>query len=90
MKRYLVIVNEIVDNDIIAEDDFIPESNWIEQPILPLSLEKGESYPGMGWAYKDGAFIELPQTNSEPIVESTKDDLLAQLQALQYQIAQLK
>jgi len=33
MKRYLVIVDEIVDNDIIVEDDFIPESNWIEQPL---------------------------------------------------------
>jgi len=90
MKRYLVIVDEIVDNDIIVEDDFIPESNWIEQPLPSVISESEDNYPGIGWAYKDGIFTELPKKVPQPIIEPTKDNLLAQLQVLQNQIAQLK
>ena len=80
---YAKIENGIVVNTIVAEADFAAEHG-----LVPL-----QDRAGVGWSYVDGVFISPPSL--EPDVLSTpaspnKEDLLAQLLAIQAQIEALK
>ena len=80
MENYAVIENGIVVNAIVADANFA-EANG-------LVLLTGGA--GIGWSYIDGQFIDervYPEPEVEPTL--TKEELLAQLQALQAQITVL-
>ena len=76
--NYALVENGIVANIIVADDSFAAEHNLIKTP-------EGIS---LGWSYIDGEFVDL-RPAPEPVAPPTKEELLAQLQALQAQITAL-
>lgn len=76
--NYALIENGIVANIIVADDSFAAEHGLIQ-------ISESVS---IGWSYVDGEFVDLrPAPEPMPIPPApTKEDLLAQLQALQAQI----
>jgi hypothetical protein len=72
MKRFAIIENEIVINIAVAETAIA--DNWIELP----------DHAGIGSSYIDGVFSNFPDITIPELVEPepTKDQLLAQIQAL--------
>ena len=80
MPNFAIIENGKVVNVVVAESGFATQQGWI---VLPANV-------GIGWDYVNGQF-----TDSRPvpvIVTSptpTKDELLAQLNALSAQIQAL-
>jgi hypothetical protein len=82
MPNYAIVENNLVVNAVVAEPDYALEQGWI---LLPENA-------GIGWSYENGNFVdhrpvpEAPPTPPTP----TKEDLLAQLTALQAQIESLK
>jgi hypothetical protein len=81
MASYAIIENGLVVNAAEAEADYATEQGWV---LLTESA-------GIGWSYVDGAFVDLrPAPEPAPVPQPpTKEDLLAQLQALQAQIESL-
>lgn len=78
MKDYAVIENATVVNVVVADAELAAKNGWVELP-------EGS---GIGWSYVDGQFADnrpAPPT-PEPAPAPTKEQLLAQLQALQAQI----
>ena len=77
--RYAIIKDGVVDNVVLAEPEYAAEQGWIECPDA-----------GPGWTYADGVFsapiVQEPVAPAAP----TKEELLAQLQALQTQIQALE
>ena len=82
MENYAVIENGIVVNAIVADANFA-EANGL------VLLTDGA---GIGWSYIDGAFVDSrPAFEPAPVLPlPTKEELLAQLQALQAQITVLE
>ena len=81
MASYAIIENGLVVNSAEAEADYAAEQGWI---LLPEGA-------GIGWSYVDGKFVDN-RPAPEPIPAPpppTKEELLAQLQALQAQIESL-
>ena len=78
MPNYAIIKNDKVVNVVVAEPDYAQTQGWVAC---------GDA--GIGWSYIDGQFIdERPAPDPEPAPAApTKEELLAQLQALQEQIA---
>lgn len=77
--RWAIIDNHTVTNVAVADEVFAVQQGWIPCP----------DYAGPGWGYVDGTFTE-PTTTLEAVVPTpTKEDLLAQLAALQQQIQAL-
>lgn len=76
---YAIIENNIVINVVEAEEELALAKGWVE-------IQGGA---GIGWTYSEGKFTLPPAP--EPVVEPqpTKEELLAQLQALQAQIESL-
>jgi hypothetical protein len=76
--RYAIIENGMVVNVVVASAEIATQSGWIECPSA-----------GPGCTYADGVFTEpavvAPVTPAAP----TKEQLLAQLQAIQAQIQAL-
>lgn len=72
--RAHVIENDIVVNTIVVDDLY----------VLPNLVEAVDGVE-IGWSYIDGEFVDL-RPAPEPAPLPTKEDLLAQLQALQAQI----
>lgn len=75
--NYAVIENGKVINAVVAEADFAAEQGWV---LLPEGV-------GIGWDY-NGDFVD---NRPAPVVQPappapTKEELLAQLQALSSQI----
>lgn len=81
MANYAIIENDTVINTAVAEADYAAEQGWV---LLPEGA-------GIGWSYIDGEFVDLrPAPEPMPIPPApTKEELLAQLQALQAQITAL-
>ncbi len=77
---YAIVENGIVINTVIAEPDFAAEHACIECP----------SEAGIGWGYANGVFTAPPVVEPTPAPAPTKEQLLAQLQALQAQIQALE
>lgn len=74
--RYAIIENGVVTNVVVAEADYAAEQGWIECPNA-----------GLGWLYDGQTFTAPPVPPApEPVPTPTKEQLLAQLQALQAQI----
>jgi hypothetical protein len=80
MPNFAIIENGKVVNAVISEADYATEQGWI---ALPDSA-------GIGWDYVNGQFIN---NRPAPVVVTpptpTKEELLAQLNAIQAQIQAL-
>jgi hypothetical protein len=81
MASYAIIENGAVVNAAEAEADYAAEQGWV---LLPEGA-------GIGYSYIDGEFVDLrPAPEPAPVPHPpTKEELLAQLQALQAQIESL-
>jgi len=81
MAKYAIVENGKVVNTVLAEADFAAEQGWIAC----------QEEVGIDWDYVDGQFVDnrpIPPA-PEPPPAPTKEELLAQLQALQAQIQAL-
>lgn len=76
--NYAVIENGKVVNAVVAKADFAAEQGWV---LLPEGA-------GIDWDYVDGEFVDNRPTPEVilPPPAPTKEELLAQLQALTAQI----
>lgn len=80
MIKYAVIENGKIINTVISDSDYALSQGWVEC----------DKNAGIGWSYINGQFIDeriYPEPDPEPA--PTKENLLAQIQALQAQIASL-
>lgn len=82
MKNYAIIENGKVINTVVAEADYAATQGWI-------LCESG----GIDWDYVNGQFVDNRPVSPIPEVVTppapTKEELLAQLNALQVQIQAL-
>ena len=76
--RYAIIENGLVTNVVTADAEFASQNGWIDCPVA-----------GPGWTYANGVFtapvVVAPTVPAAP----TKEELLAQVQALTAQIQAL-
>jgi hypothetical protein len=81
-KKYGFIVDGIVDNVVLADESFATKHGLVEVP----DYVNGEAC-GRGWLYSGGKFTK-PAEVADPVVaaEPTKEQLLAQLNAIAAQI----
>jgi hypothetical protein len=77
--RYAIIENGVAVNVVVADAQLAAENGWIECPDA-----------GPGWTYADGVFTAPVVVEPEPIPAPTKEELLAQLNALSAQIQALE
>lgn len=80
MPNYAIIKNGKVVNTVVSEADYAAEQGWVE---LTGSA-------GVDWDYIDGQFVDnrpVPEVVTPPA--PTKEELLAQLNALAAQIQAL-
>jgi hypothetical protein len=77
--RYAIIENGVVVNVAIAEADYAAEQGWIECPDA-----------GPGWTYANGVFAAPTEQENTTPAAPTKEELLAQLNALAAQIQALE
>ena len=78
--RYAIIEDGVVKNVVLADADFAAQQGWVECPEA-----------GPGWKYENGVFVAAPPPESPaPPPAPTKEELLAQLQALTAQINALE
>lgn len=80
MPNFAIIENEKVVNAVVAEPDYAAEQGWIELTGLT----------GIDWDYINGQFVDnrpVPEVVAPPA--PTKEELLAQLNALSAQIQAL-
>lgn len=80
MKNYALIENGKVVNTVVAEADYAATQGWVE---LPDGV-------GIDWDYINGQFVDnrpAPEVVTPPA--PTKEELFAQLQAIQAQITAL-
>ena len=87
MNKYALINNQnIVDNIVIwdGSDSWQPP-----QTMICINVENIEC--GIGWTYDGSVFTapEVVEVTLEPVLEPTKEELLAQLQTLTQQIQSL-
>jgi hypothetical protein len=80
MPNFAVIENGKVVNAVVAEADYAAEQGWVELT----------GFAGIGWDYVDGQFVD---NRPAPVVVTppapTREELLAQLNALSAQIQAL-
>jgi hypothetical protein len=80
MSNYAVIENGKVINTVVAEADYAATQGWIE-------LTNG----GIDWDYVNGQFVDNRPVPPAPVVIApTKEQLLAELQALTAKIQSLE
>lgn len=77
--RYAIIENGVVTNVVVASADIATQNGWVQC-----------DHGGPGWTYANGVFTEPPRVEPPPAPKPTKEELLAQLQALQTQIQALE
>jgi hypothetical protein len=77
--RYAIIENGIVSNVVIADAETATANGWIEC-----------TNAGPGWTYADGVFTAPVVVEPTPTPAPTKEELLAQLNALSAQIQALE
>lgn len=77
--RYAIIENERVINVVLADAELAAQNGWVDCPQA-----------GPGWKYVNGQFTEPDPVVATPPPAPTKEQLLAQLQALQAQIQALE
>lgn len=79
--RYAIIENGVAVNVVVADAEIASANGWIACPDA-----------GPGWTYANGVFTAPVVVEPEPIPvppAPTKEELLAQLQAIQAQIQAL-
>lgn len=77
IKMYAIIENNLVVNSVVADETYAIEQGWI---LLPEGA-------GIGWEYINGQFVDnRPAPASVPVVQLTKEELLAQINALMQQV----
>ena len=76
--RYAIIENGLVVNVVVASAEIATQSGWIDCPVA-----------GPGWTYADGVFTAPAVVEPTPAPTPTKEELLAQLNALTAQIQAL-
>jgi hypothetical protein len=76
--RYAIIENGIVSNVVLADAEIASANGWVECPDA-----------GPSWTYANGVFTEPVVVEPTAPVAPTKEELLAQLIALQAQIQAL-
>jgi len=69
--RYAIVENGLVTNVVVAEAYIAHNNGWIDCPVA-----------GPGWTYADGVFTEPPEPAPITVTAPTKEELLAELQAL--------
>lgn len=80
MANYAIIENNKVANIVVADLDYAASQGWVALP----------ENAGIGWDYINGQFVDnRPAPIVTPLPAPTKEELLAQLQALQAQINSL-
>jgi hypothetical protein len=77
--KYAIIENGVVVNVVVAEAEYAQSQGWIECPTA-----------GPGWTYADGVFTAPVVVAPEPAPAPTKEQLLAQLNAIAAQIQALE
>lgn len=75
MSNYAIIENGKVVNLVVAEADYAATQGWVACPD-----------GGVGWDYINGQFVDNRPAPAVVAPAPTKEELLAQLQALQAQI----
>jgi hypothetical protein len=81
MPNYAIIENNTIVNAVVAEADYAAQQGWV-------LLTEGA---GIDWSYINGQFVDnrpVPETVTPPA--PTKEELLAQLNALSAQIQALR
>jgi hypothetical protein len=78
--KYAIIENSIVVNTVIADAEYANSQGWV----------KAGDLVEIGWSYADGEFVDLRPAPTPAPPPITKDQLFAQLQALQAQITALE
>lgn len=82
---YAKIENGVITNTIVAEADFAAEHGLVEFPAYI-----GNKAVGIGWKY-DGTNFTEPDPIPEPVIATpSKEQLLAELQALTAKIQSLE
>ncbi len=77
---YAVIENDLVVNSVVANDDYAAEQGWI---LLPDGV-------GIGWTFANGQFVDnRPAHEPVPVIQPTKEELLAQINTLMQQVQAL-
>jgi hypothetical protein len=69
--RYAIIENGTVVNVVVASADIATQSGWVECPTA-----------GPGWTYANNVFTAPVVVEPTPAPAPTKEQLLAELQAL--------
>lgn len=69
--RYAIIENGVVTNVVLADAEYAAQQGWIECPNA-----------GPKWLYADGVFTKPELTVTPVVTTPTKEELLAELQAL--------
>jgi hypothetical protein len=80
MPNFAIIKNGKVVNTAVAEADYAAEQGWLALP----------DNAGIGWDYVNGQFVNNLPAPVAPPAEPTKEELLAQLNALSAQIQALE
>jgi len=69
--RFAIIENGLVTNVVVADAEIASANGWIDCPDA-----------GPGWTYADGVFTAPVVVEPTPAPAPTKEQLLAELQAL--------
>lgn len=78
MNRYAIIENGVAVNVVVADAEIASANGWVACPVA-----------GPGWTYANGVFT-APVVVEPTVVTPTKEELLAQLNALSAQIQALE
>jgi hypothetical protein len=76
--RYAIIENGVAVNVVVADAEIASANGWVDCPVA-----------GPGWTYVDGVFTAPVVVAPTPTPAPTKEELLAQVQALTAQIQAL-
>jgi hypothetical protein len=77
---YAIIENNLVINSVVADADYATKQGWV---LMPEGV-------GIGWTYVNEQFIDnRPASEILPVVQPTKEELLAQINFLMQQVQQL-
>ena len=77
--KYAIIENGVVTNVVLADTEYAAEQGWVECPNA-----------GPKWLYADGVFTKPDPVVVPVVIAPTREELIAQLNALSAQIQALE